>query len=83
MEYYRLEYNEKLGKFRYEPIAKRNDDRHDWETLSMVMNLEDIKHFINVVLTEFPAINSNNAIGCPKASEIKKRFNSFSGISEL
>ena len=83
MDYYRLEYNESLGKFRYEPITLRNDERYGWETLSMVINVEDVKNFIALMESEFPNINSGHVMDHPKASVIKKKFSSFSGISEL
>ena len=84
MDYYRLEYNETLGKFRYEPISKRNDERYGWETISLVINITDVTKFLDKINQEFPNINNISTYAdFPKASEIKKRFSDYSGISEL
>ncbi len=81
--YYRLEYNEKRGCFRYDPITIRNDDRYGWDTISMVIRLEEIKAFLESIVKEFPDINSGKETEYPKAGLIKKRFSAFTGISEL
>jgi hypothetical protein len=81
--YYRLEYNEKQGCFRFDPIAVRKDDRYGWETISMVIRPEEINAFIESVLKEFPNINSGKETEYPNAVLIKKRFNAFMGLSEL
>ncbi len=83
MDYYRLEYNELQGIFRYEPISKRNDERFGWDTISMVINLEDIKSFLEIINQEFPNIKNKVDGNFPTAIEIKNRFSSFSRISEL
>jgi hypothetical protein len=81
--YYRLEYNEKQGCFRFDPITIRNDDRYGWDTISMVIRLEETKAFIESIVKEFPDVNSGKVADFPKAVLIKKRFSAFSGISEL
>jgi hypothetical protein len=81
--YYRLEYNEKQGSFRFDPITIRNDERYGWDTISMVIRLEEINAFIESILKEFPNINSGKETEYPKAVLIKKRFSAFTGISEL
>ncbi len=83
MDYYRLEYNEKQGEFRYDSFLKRKDNPFGWETIAMVIALDDIKKFIDSVQKTYPQINSGEGEAFPKNDVIRRLFNDFMGISEL
>jgi hypothetical protein len=82
-DYYRLEYNEKLGKFNFGPFSKRNENVYGWETISMVITLEELQRFIDLVVKDFPDLKSDEGKLFPELSEVKRRFNEFSGVSDL
>ncbi len=83
LDYYRLEYNEKQGEFKYDAFSKRKENPFGWETIAMVIALDDIHKFIELVQTTYPQINSDQADSYPKTDVIRKMFNSYVGISEL
>jgi hypothetical protein len=82
-DYYRLEYNEKTGYFKYDSYLKRKENIFGWETIAMVINLEDVQAFIESVQKTYPLVNTGQGETFPKTDVIRKIFNSFSGISEL
>ncbi len=82
-DYYRLEYNEKQGVFRYDSFSKRKENPFGWETIAMVINLDDINKFIESVQENYPQVNTRQGDSFPKADMIRKMFNDFVGISEL
>jgi hypothetical protein len=82
-EYYRLEYNEKLGEFYYDPFAKRKEGRFGWEIISMVISKDQLMQFIDIVVAKYPNVNTGSGNGYPVYSEVMKMFNDFIGISDL
>ena len=80
-EYYRLEYNEKLGKFEFDSFSKRKENIIEWETIAMVIRKTDLELFLKYVSDKYPSMNTDTNF--PKAIEIKNLFNKFSGLSEL
>jgi hypothetical protein len=82
-EYYRLEYNEKLGEFSYESFTKRKEGKFGWEIISMVISKNELQQFIEKVIGKYPSVNSGSGLSYPKYNEVKKMFNDFIGISDL
>jgi len=82
-DYFRLEYNEKQGTFKYDSFSKRKENLYGWETIAMVIALDDILKFLDEVKKTFPQIDTGGSENYPKADTIRKMFNSFIGISEL
>jgi len=83
LDYSRLEYNEKIGEFKYDSYTKRKENIYGWETIAMVMALDDIKKFIEKVQKTYPQINSGEGEIFPKTEVIKRMYNDYIGISEL
>jgi len=83
IKYFRLEYNEKLGKFHYDSFSKRKEDIINWETIAMVIKQSELEQFLKYVSEIYPSMNDTSETIFPKAIQIKNLFNRFSGISEL
>ena len=83
IDYYRLEYNEKEGLLKYEPFSKRKDNAYGWETIAMVIYLNDLLKLIETVRKTYPEVNSGCGNNFPKTSVIKNIYNDFIGISDL
>lgn len=82
-DYYRLEYNEKQGAFKYDSFLKRKENPFGWDTIAMVICLDDVLKFLEVVKRTYPQIDSGEGDNYPKTDTIRKMFNDFTGISEL
>jgi hypothetical protein len=84
IDYYRLEYNEKQGVFQFDSYSKRKDEQYGWETIAMVISLDDLKKFVSTVTEKYPTLNSRGkGETFPTANEVKKLYNLFIGISVL
>ena len=83
IDYYRLEYNEKQGVFQFDSYSKRKDNQYGWETIAMVISMEDLKKFMSSVIEKYPHVNTGSGNVFPTANEVKKLYNLFIGISVL
>jgi hypothetical protein len=82
-DYYRLEYNEKQGAFKYDSFSKRKETPYGWDTIAMVISLEDVRKFLESVKITYPQIDSGEGENYPNTNTIRKMFNDYIGISEL
>ena len=82
-DYYRLEYNEKQGKFEYNSFSKRKEKLFGWETIAMVICQADLEKFMEIVKEVYPQISSGQGDPFPKTEVIRKMYNEFIGISDL